>query len=71
MRYATDQDRTNQLGYWHYKYGAYFDLGTVFTMIAGLLNILAIWDAWGGPSMVGQPDDEKSDAKRGELQKDK
>jgi hypothetical protein len=27
----------------------YFELGTVYTMIAGLLNILAIYDAWGGP----------------------
>jgi hypothetical protein len=35
-------NRTDQLGEWH-------DLGTVFTMIAGLLNVLAVWDAWGGP----------------------
>ncbi len=27
-----------------------FELGTVFTMIAGLLNVLAIYDAWGGPA---------------------
>ncbi len=27
----------------------YFELGTVYTAIAGLLNILAIYDAWGGP----------------------
>jgi hypothetical protein len=27
----------------------YFELGTVYTMIAGLLNVLAIYDAWGGP----------------------
>jgi len=30
----------------------YFELGTVFTMIAGLLNILAIYDAWGGPVII-------------------
>jgi hypothetical protein len=28
----------------------FFELGTVYTMIAGLLNILAIYDAWGGPA---------------------
>lgn len=50
VRYVP-QDATDQLGQWHYKYGAYFDLGTVFTMIAGLLNILAIWDAFGGPAL--------------------
>ncbi|MCS7237633.1 MAG: hypothetical protein NZ899_05105 [Thermoguttaceae bacterium] len=27
----------------------FFDLGTVYTAIAGLLNILVIYDAWGGP----------------------
>jgi TM2 domain-containing membrane protein YozV len=27
----------------------YFELGTAYTMIAGLLNILAVYDAWGGP----------------------
>jgi hypothetical protein len=27
----------------------YFELGTLYTMIAGLLNILAIYDAWAGP----------------------
>ncbi|MBN2474678.1 MAG: hypothetical protein JXB62_08720 [Pirellulales bacterium] len=26
-----------------------FELGTVYTMIAGLLNVLAVYDAWGGP----------------------
>lgn len=28
----------------------YFELGTVYTMAAGLLNLLAIYDAWGGPA---------------------
>jgi hypothetical protein len=70
MRYTPEGDRTNQLGYWHYKFGAFFDLGTVFTMIAGLLNILAIWDAWGGPMIIGgPPDDEKNVVNNGELQK--
>jgi hypothetical protein len=27
----------------------FFELGTVFTMVGGLLNILAMYDAWGGP----------------------
>jgi hypothetical protein len=27
-----------------------FELGTVFTMIAGLLNLLVIYDAWQGPA---------------------
>jgi hypothetical protein len=27
----------------------YFELGTVYTLVAGLLNVLAIYDAWRGP----------------------
>ena len=47
---------------WHEHYGSYFDLGTVFTMVAGLLNVLVIFDAWGGP-MAPEPNktDEKKD----------
>ena len=36
----------------HYRLRRFFELGTVYTMIAGLLNILAIYDAWGGPVIV-------------------
>ena len=39
----------------HEEYHLYFELGTLFTMIAGLLNILAIYDAYAGPVM-GAPD---------------
>lgn len=38
-----------ELNEWHKTLNRYFDLGTVYTMIAGLLNLLAIYDAWGGP----------------------
>lgn len=39
----------------------YFDLGTVYTMIAGLLNVLAIYDAWGGPVFVESAKKEEED----------
>jgi hypothetical protein len=39
----------NQLDTLHEKLHRYFELGTVYTMVAGLLNVLAIYDAWGGP----------------------
>src|SRR5262249_24193246 len=35
----------DELGDWHYMLSLRFDMGTLYTMIAGLLNILAIWDA--------------------------
>jgi hypothetical protein len=41
-----------ELHIWQKELHRAFELGTVFTMIAGLLNILAIYDAWGGPVII-------------------
>jgi hypothetical protein len=38
----------------HFELGSRFELGVVFTMIAGLLNILAIYDALEGPAYDGE-----------------
>ena len=56
---ARSGDPYNQISAWNFKMGAFFELGTVYTLIAGLLNVLAIYDAWGGPVLVptGSPDD--------------
>jgi hypothetical protein len=50
----------------HYKLNRFFELGTVYTMIAGLLNVLAIYDAWGGPVFIVPPrkEEDEPDAKR-------
>ncbi len=44
----------------HAKLHRFFEFGTVYTMVAGLLNILAVYDAWGGPVFAdrGKEDDE-------------
>lgn len=39
----------------------FFELGTVYTMVAGLLNVLAIYDAWGGPAESDQPAKKEED----------
>lgn len=40
-----------------------FELGTVYTMIAGLLNVLAIYDAWGGPVLAeGKKEEDEDEA---------
>jgi hypothetical protein len=49
----------DELAQWNYELGDYFEIGTVFTVIAGLLNILAIYDAYGGPLIIIPPDDKK------------
>jgi hypothetical protein len=35
----------------NFQYNRFFELGTVYTMIAGLLNLLVIFDACGGPAL--------------------
>ncbi|OHB78082.1 MAG: hypothetical protein A2W31_04395 [Planctomycetes bacterium RBG_16_64_10] len=42
----------SELAKWHYELHNFFELGTVYTMIAGLLNVLAIYDAWAGPVLM-------------------
>jgi TM2 domain-containing membrane protein YozV len=42
----------HELAKWYYDLGDMFEMGTVFTVIAGLLNVLAIYDAHGGPLVI-------------------
>src|SRR5262245_23245753 len=60
-----------QLSFWHYTLNMRFELGTLYAMVAGLLNILAIWDAYAGPVISepgkperGPPEDDKSKPKK-------
>ena len=41
------------LAQWNKDLGRYFELGTIYTVIAGLLNILAVFDALAGPVESG------------------
>src|SRR5262245_26121227 len=49
----------NELAKWQHDLDDRFELGTVFTVVAGLLNILAICDAFGGPLIIPPHDDNK------------
>lgn len=51
--------RRDELAQWHLNYHSFFELGTLYTMIAGLLNILAIYDAIGGPVLIVEEDDKR------------
>lgn len=62
VRAANGQLRS-ELDDWQEQLHRYFELGTVFTMIAGLLNILAIYDAWGGPVFIEVSSEGKKNGK--------
>ena len=47
-----------ELSAWQKRLNMRFELGTLYTMVAGLLNVLAIWDAYGGP-VIGEPGKER------------
>ena len=45
----------------HRELGGRFELGVVYTMIAGLLNILAVYDAFEGPAYEDEEDETQTD----------
>ena len=40
----------------HQKYGGLKEMGDIYTTVAGLLNVLAIYDAYEGPAYQDEPD---------------
>ncbi len=54
-----DRFGKDELAQWHEKYNSAFEMATLYTMIAGLLNVLAIYDAYAGPFLM--PVEEESD----------
>ena len=51
-----------QLSLWHRRLGRFFDIGTLYTLLAGLLNLLVIYDAWAGPMRPVRSDGEDPDS---------
>jgi hypothetical protein len=49
---AISTDESDDLSDWHLVFHSFFELGTLYTMIAGLLNVLAVCDAYAGPVIV-------------------
>jgi hypothetical protein len=60
-RLGSDQGNPPTLDRLQKEMNRYFEFGTVYTMIAGLLNVLAIYDAWGGPVFPEAKNDEQDD----------
>ncbi len=47
-----DEKEPDEVSAWYARFGAGYEMGTWYTVIAGLLNILVIYDAYGGPLAV-------------------
>lgn len=60
-------DKANELGVlgmWHYDYKHMFEMGTLYTIVAGLLNLLAIYDAFVGPAVITPLQRERMEKKK-------
>ncbi len=60
-----DPDGFDPLAKVHEDLHSRFEMGTLYTVIAGLLNLLAIYDACAGP-LAPPPEEESSEKSRGD-----
>lgn len=51
-------DSDDMLARWHDELKHKFEIATLFTVVAGLLNILAIYDAFAGPALLHDEEEE-------------
>jgi len=56
-QFREKQFRGDQLAQWHRQLGKFFEIGTLYTVLAGMLNLLVIYDAWAGP--LGPSEEER------------
>lgn len=59
-----DPQNNDVLGQWHIEMKHQFEIGTLFTVIAGLLNLLAVYDAFCGPAILTPEQKEKMESRR-------
>jgi len=64
-------DDPDTLGMWHFDYKHMFEMGVLYTFVAGLLNLLAVYDAFCGPAIVTaaqkQELEKRKKKKKGQL----
>ena len=58
-------DENCVLGLWNDELQHNFEIATLFTVVAGLLNLLAVYDAFAGPILAREEDEEEPDSPEG------
>ena len=59
-----DPQHEDALGAWHFDYRHFYELGTLYTMVAGILNLLAVYDAFCGPAILTADQRERLESKK-------
>jgi len=54
------QFKREQLSIWQRRLGRWFEIGTLYTVLAGMLNVLVVFDAFAGPIRTTPRDDSRS-----------
>jgi hypothetical protein len=57
-------EQRDELAGWHEQYHSFFELGMLYTMVAGLLNVLAIYDAFAGPAAPPPEEETEEEEKK-------
>ena len=60
---SIDVNNMDVLGAWHQEMGFRFEIGTLFTVVAGVLNLLVIYDAFAGPAIMRNERASKAEGK--------
>ena len=58
-RFMAAPSSRKELSDWHFATSAGFELGSLYTAVAGLLNLLAIFDAYAGPMPLPTSDERR------------
>lgn len=64
------QDERDVLGMWHYDMKHKFQIGTLYCIVAGLLNILIVYDAFCGPAILSPQERERIESKKKKRKND-
>jgi uncharacterized iron-regulated membrane protein len=67
---GNESKQPNELSMWTVKMHPFFELGTVYTVIAGLLNVLVICDAVSGPLILKPHKKDVADDDKGKQSPD-
>lgn len=59
-----DLDNSDALARWHFDYKHFFEIATLYTMVAGVLNLLAVYDAFCGPAILTPEQRERLETKK-------
>ncbi len=58
------QDDRDTLGMWHYDMQHMYDIATLYCVVAGLLNMLVVYDAFCGPAIITPEQRKEIEEKR-------